>query len=55
MTVDVKSYELASHFLSDYSDAQIPDIETRGTLTQKLAEAIQATIEEWLAETMIPF
>lgn len=55
MTVDVKSYELAVHFLSDYTDDQISSGKTRASVQQELAEVIQKAVEDWLADKMIPF
>lgn len=43
VNVDTHSYELAEHFLSDYPYAG-------ETSKQRLAEAIQEAVEDWLAQ-----
>lgn len=53
MTFDVKSLELATHFLSDLKDYQLPT--PRNEAENKLAEVIQGAIEDWIFANTIPF
>lgn len=47
MTVDVESYKLAEHFLSDDTTSGTSEHERR---VQSLAEAIQDAVETWMEE-----
>lgn len=53
MTVDVKSFELAEHFLQGDDEADLTLTERYGR-RRRLAEAIQRAVEDWIADEQIP-
>ena len=50
----MKSFVLAQVFLNDYQDDQLIKL-TRPVAEEKLAQAIQRAIEDWLSDNTIPF